>query len=123
MAIADTATERAAAEESAVRTTIIDADAHVVESEKTWSYMEGADRQYRPQTVILPDAKGQPAEYWAIDGRLMSKGPIAVDEVTRALREMEDIPARLKYLRNMPEVGPELAAKILEASAKAVYGL
>jgi predicted TIM-barrel fold metal-dependent hydrolase len=29
----------------------------------------------------------------------------------------------LKHLRNMPEVGPELAAKILGANAKAVYGL
>ena len=34
--------------------TIIDADAHVVESEKTWTYMTGADAKYRPQTVMIP---------------------------------------------------------------------
>jgi hypothetical protein len=29
----------------------IDADAHVVESEHTWDYMDPADRQYRPVLV------------------------------------------------------------------------
>jgi len=30
----------------------IDADAHVLETEKTWEYMEGDDRKFRPQIVI-----------------------------------------------------------------------
>ena len=26
----------------------IDADAHVLETEQTWEYMDGADKKYRP---------------------------------------------------------------------------
>ena len=30
---------------------IIDADAHVIECDRTWDYMDGADRAFRPSTV------------------------------------------------------------------------
>ena len=33
----------------------IDADAHVLETEKTWEYMEGDDRKFRPQVVVSTD--------------------------------------------------------------------
>ena len=33
----------------------IDADAHVLETEKTWEYMEGAERKFRPQVVGAHD--------------------------------------------------------------------
>ena len=29
----------------------IDADAHVIETEETWEYMEGADRKFMPRMV------------------------------------------------------------------------
>ena len=37
----------------------IDADAHVIECEKTWDYLEGSDKRYRPVaiTVDMPLAK------------------------------------------------------------------
>ena len=37
----------------------IDADAHVIETEKTWDYLEGSDRRYRPVpiTVDMPRAR------------------------------------------------------------------
>ena len=58
----------------------IDADAHVVESEHTWDYMDPAERKYRP---ILVSPHGAPEErpvrsildtgsvrsYWLIDGK------------------------------------------------------
>jgi hypothetical protein len=39
----------------------IDADAHVIETEKTWDYLEGSDRRYRPVpiTVDMPSGKTQ----------------------------------------------------------------
>ncbi len=37
----------------------IDADAHVVESEHTWDYMDPAERKYRP---ILVSPHGAPEE-------------------------------------------------------------
>src|SRR5215212_5721887 len=77
---------------------IIDADAHVVESEKTWSYMDGAEKRFRPSTVVVPNSKGDPTESWVVDGRVMTKGPIEVDDLSRALREMGDIPARLSHM-------------------------
>jgi hypothetical protein len=33
----------------------IDSDAHVLETEKTWEYMEGADRKFRPHVVGAHD--------------------------------------------------------------------
>src|ERR1044071_5166858 len=45
---------------------IIDADAHVIETERTWSYMDPADRKYCPQLVLPKDGSGP--EMWVIDG-------------------------------------------------------
>lgn len=84
---------------------VIDADAHVVESSRTWEYMEGADRPFRPTTVRVPTPDGRELEQWVIDGRLRDKGPIAADDVTRAQQEMEDIPGRL---RHMDELGTDV---------------
>lgn len=81
---------------------IIDADAHVVESEHTWDFLEGRDKRYRPITVRVPGPDGGEREHWAVDGRLLGKGPIAADDVTRAQQYMEDIEGRL---RHMDELG------------------
>ena len=47
----------------------IDADAHVLETEKTWEYMEGAERKFRPQVVGSNDGSSAD-EYWLVDGTL-----------------------------------------------------
>ena len=46
----------------------IDADAHVVESEHTWDYMDKADQKYRP-LIVRPRGEGG-GEYWYIDGKI-----------------------------------------------------
>ena len=59
----------------------IDADAHVVESEHTWDYMDPSDRKYRPVLVTPSDAReerpvrsildiGSARSYWLIDGKI-----------------------------------------------------
>ena len=78
--------------------TVIDADAHVVESERTWEYLEGADKQFTPVSVHVPLTNGRHSEFWAIDGRLVRKGPVDVDAMTRAIREMDDIEGRLAHM-------------------------
>lgn len=83
---------------------VIDADAHVVESERTWDYLDGSDRRFRPTTVIVPDENGKDTEFWHIDGELVRKGPVDVDDMTRAVREMADLPSRL---RHMDELGTD----------------
>jgi uncharacterized protein len=45
----------------------IDADAHVVESDRTWDYLDPADAQYRPSVVRPP---GDNRAYWFIDGKI-----------------------------------------------------
>ena len=44
---------------------VIDADAHVVESERTWDYMDPEDAKYRPQLFSCPDNAQD--RYWVID--------------------------------------------------------
>lgn len=48
----------------------IDADAHVVETERTWDYMDPSDSHFRPVVVTMPDASGKPGAYWLIDGQV-----------------------------------------------------
>jgi predicted TIM-barrel fold metal-dependent hydrolase len=93
----------------------IDADAHVVESERTWDYMDPADRKYRPRVVRPYGEGGQ--EYWFIDGKIRGLVRVVltarqlaevaartgrVMETPREAREMENVPARL---RHMDELG------------------
>ena len=33
---------------------VIDADAHVVETERTWDYLEPSEQKYRPTPIRLP---------------------------------------------------------------------
>src|SRR5437879_196747 len=50
------------------KTAVIDADAHVVESDLTWEYMDPADRKYRPVPVEVPGETR--LQYWLIDGKV-----------------------------------------------------
>jgi len=89
----------------------IDSDAHVVETDRTWDYMDESDQKYRPR-IVRPHGEGGP-EYWFIDGKI--RGLVRtvmtareMDEVAartgrvihtpRETREMENIPARLKHM-------------------------
>jgi predicted TIM-barrel fold metal-dependent hydrolase len=93
----------------------IDSDAHVVESEHTWDFMDPADQKYRPLIVRPRGESG--GEYWYIDGKIrglvrvvLTAGEVAdVARRTgrnmgseRETREMENVPARL---RHMDELG------------------
>ncbi len=92
----------------------IDADAHVVESARTWDYLDPADVQYRP-SVVRPAGDGR--AYWFIDGKIRGLSrPVltAVDfaalsrragrrmDTPDELGEAENVPARL---RHMDELG------------------
>ena len=89
----------------------IDSDAHVVESEHTWDFMERADQKYRPLIVRPRGEEG--GEYWFIDGKIrglvrivMTAQQLAevgdrtgrVMATPRETREMENVPARLKHM-------------------------
>jgi predicted TIM-barrel fold metal-dependent hydrolase len=95
----------------------IDADAHVVESDRTWDYMDPADREYRPR-IVCPEGEGR--AFWFIDGKLrgLARPVITAEqfkELSRRLgrrmdtpeetREAENVEARL---RHMDELGIDI---------------
>jgi predicted TIM-barrel fold metal-dependent hydrolase len=51
-------------------TLIIDADAHVVESARTWDYMDPSDKQYRPIPLETREEAGVKQQFWVIDGKV-----------------------------------------------------
>src|SRR5688572_27651759 len=81
---------------------IIDADAHVIESERTWEYMEGPDRAFRPVSVEVEDPSGAHKEFWLVDGRLRRRDTNVGLDTPQAARELSDVQVRL---RHMDELG------------------
>lgn len=72
----------------------IDADAHVIETERTWEYMEGAQAKFRPALVSLENRR----QFWLIDGKSFSRGVNVNQEIPAGVREMRDIEARLRHM-------------------------
>ena len=96
----------------------IDADAHVVETERTWDFMEKPDQKYRPQVVSSPS---EPSKYyWMVDGKIRGSARQVVtagqlDDLSskigrnittpREAREMENVGVRVKH---MDELGVDV---------------
>lgn len=76
----------------------IDADAHVVETERTWEYAEGPEKQYIPVTVQVKQPDGSLEDHWLVDGRLHPRRRNIGLDTTEATREMADIKARLAHM-------------------------
>jgi uncharacterized protein len=53
----------------------IDADAHVIETERTWDFMDKADQKYRP--ILAQDGTSSEHSYWIIDGQVRMQGALA----------------------------------------------
>jgi predicted TIM-barrel fold metal-dependent hydrolase len=93
----------------------IDADAHVVETEQTWDYIDPADARYRPSLVSPRGESGR--QYWMVDGKIrgLARQVITAQQFAalseragrkmdtpKETREMENIEARV---RHMDELG------------------
>lgn len=48
---------------------VIDADAHVIEIDETWEYMDPSERDYKPGVAYQTLETGEVIKYWVIDGR------------------------------------------------------
>jgi len=82
---------------------VIDADAHVVEWERTWEYMDESERPFAPRVMVFKDPAQKPSgqrasEYWMIGGRVFAKDANIGFDIARERREMEDIEARLAHM-------------------------
>jgi len=84
---------------------VIDADAHVLETEKTWDYMLESERAMRPRIMPTPNDPTSGGESWLIDGLYLGKARNVGHETPREAREMDDIQARLKH---MDELGVDV---------------
>jgi predicted TIM-barrel fold metal-dependent hydrolase len=96
----------------------IDADAHVVESEHTWDFMDPADARYRPLIVAPNGESGR--QFWLVENKIrgfarsvitaqaareLSKRAGRNMETPQEAREMENVEARL---RHMDELGIDI---------------
>ena len=90
---------------------VIDADAHVIETEHTWDYLEPSERKFRPRLFASNDEPGR--EYWVIDDKICGfRFPSFTEQQLRELserggrkldtpqasREMADVELRLRHL-------------------------
>lgn len=94
-----------------VKTDVIDADAHVVETERVWDYLEPAEARYRPMLTTSPHNPQR--QIWVLDGEnLGSKFPSPNEkqseehlkkfgrEVSTPVeaRELSDVKQRLQHM-------------------------
>jgi len=94
-----------------VKMDIIDADAHVVENEQVWDYLEPSEKKFRP--TLVPSSDNPERGQWFLDGECLgSKFPSpnekqAAEHVKRfgrvvatpiESRELDDVSQRLKHM-------------------------
>jgi predicted TIM-barrel fold metal-dependent hydrolase len=93
---------------------VIDADAHVVETEQVWDYLEPAEKKYRP--TLIPSPQNPQRQIWVLDGEnLGSKFPSPNEkqstehlkkfgrEVATPVqaRELSDVKQRLRHMDDL----------------------
>ena len=72
---------------------IIDADAHVIEADATWDYLEPHEQKYRP--IALTGAGD--VKHWLVDGQLFSR-EAGNHKLPIAVRQMADLKTRAEIL-------------------------
>src|SRR5262249_14913273 len=97
-----------------VKTGVIDADAHVIETERTWDYLEKSEQKYRP--TLVASAENPARQMWILDGEnLGPKFPSPnereseerLNRFGRAVatpvdaRELSDIKQRLRHMDDL----------------------
>jgi len=77
---------------------VIDADAHVVETERTWEYMDGGEQAFKPLTLVAKGGSSPGREYWLIGNRAFPKNENIATGTSDASREMEDVTERIAHM-------------------------
>lgn len=89
---------------TAVKTGVIDADCHVIETERTYEFMREQDRALSP-IVLRYDSGDLHHEYWYLEGRAWRKDFNVGAEFPTEAREVADVEARLNH---MDELGVDM---------------
>ena len=102
---------------------VIDADAHVLETERTWDYLDPADQQYRP--VLVAPRDDATHEHWMIDGKLrgLRFATLTEQEVARRAERSGRNVATLLASREMNDVELRLQVHTLEVKVATLEGL
>src|SRR5581483_8811414 len=79
------------------RMMVIDADAHVIECERTWTYVDDAARDLMPRLATDVGEDGKSRQYWVLEGRAHGQANVGLD-TSRESREMADVEARLRHM-------------------------
>lgn len=87
----------------------IDSDTHLIESERTWDFIDKRFAHLKPQLLRNADQElpGTQREFWRIDGNIFFKRAFDFERsgTTDETREMRNIEARLKH---MDELGVDM---------------
>jgi predicted TIM-barrel fold metal-dependent hydrolase len=73
---------------------VIDADAHVIETEQTWTFMLEEDRRFAPEVLL---SKKNGLEYWRIEDRVISNSNLGLN-VPEDSRDLTDVSSRLAHM-------------------------
>jgi predicted TIM-barrel fold metal-dependent hydrolase len=97
-----------------MKVNVIDADAHVVENERVWDYLEPSERKYRP--TLMPSPQNPERQIWVLDGEnLGNKFPSpnetqSLEHLKRfgrdvgtpiEARELSDVKQRLQHMNEL----------------------
>src|SRR5690348_9174788 len=83
----------------------IDSDAHVIETPRTFEFMDAAERKLAP--IVVTQTSGEPRknnsggvhkEHWLIDNTAIPKDKLVDIATPDAARDMTDIDRRLKHM-------------------------
>src|SRR5438309_10246648 len=75
----------------------IDSDAHVIECEKTWTYVDQSARKLMPSLVNDVVEDGKLKQYWVLEGRSHGQQNVGLN-TSKESREMADVDARLRHM-------------------------
>jgi predicted TIM-barrel fold metal-dependent hydrolase len=76
---------------------VIDADAHVIETQHTWSFMLEDERRFAPELLISNNNK---VEYWRVDDRVFPNSNLGLN-VPQESRDLTDVAARLAHMDSL----------------------
>ncbi len=87
---------------------VIDADAHVIENDHTWDFLEPSEAKYRPVKIDDPDVPGE--HFWQVNGR---RGPpaLTVEATEDMIEQAEKVGRRIatpRESRLLNDVGSRL---------------
>jgi predicted TIM-barrel fold metal-dependent hydrolase len=93
------------------RLPVVDADAHVIETERTWDYLEPSEKQFRPLLYASPQDPTR--QFWVIEDKIRGfRFPTLTEqqlrdlsqrsgrnvETPQAARELDDVQLRLQHM-------------------------